>query len=130
MQSGVAGRILHFVQTGATLPNKRVERLSQSGIYMCIFFFHGQELISVEPDGKLKVRLQPTVNLKLHSWELINISTGILTHYLNLHRILRKIAFLKFSSDCPLLRRLRWAISFILQYVTEEKGATALADQF
>lgn len=130
MQSEVAGRILHFVQTDAALPNKRQSRGFVKVGYIYMYYFHGQELISVEPDGKLKVRLQPTVNLMLPWWELINISTGILMHYLNLHMILRKIAFLKFSSGCPLLRRLRWAISFILQWDTEEKGATAWADLF
>ena len=66
------------------------EASSKWGIYI---FFHGQEIVSVELNGKLKERLQPTVNLILPWWELINISTGMLLHHLNLHMILRKIAF-------------------------------------
>lgn len=93
MQSEVAGGILHFVQTDAALPDKRRSRGFIKVGY--IYFFHGQEIVSVELNGKLKVRLQPTVNLILPWWELINISTGMLLHHLNLHMILRKIAFSK-----------------------------------
>lgn len=55
MQSEVAGGILHFVQTDAALPDKRRSRGFIKVGY--IYFFHGQEIISVELNGKLKVRL-------------------------------------------------------------------------
>lgn len=41
--------------------------------------------------------MQQTVNLILPWWELINISTGMLVHYLNCSRSLGKLPFLKFS---------------------------------
>lgn len=97
-----------------TLPcqiRKVQEALSKWGMH---FFFHCLEIILMKLNKKLKVKLQQTVNLILPWWELINISTGILMHYLNCTWSFRKLPFLEFSDDCPLVRGFRCITSLFL----------------
>lgn len=80
------------------------KRLYQSRYF---FFFYCQETISIKLNRKLKVKMRQTVNLILPWWELINISTGTLMHYLNCTRSLGKLPFLKFSQHCHLAGRVQ-----------------------
>lgn len=91
---------------------------SRGFIKVGYFFFYCQEIISIKLNRKLEVKMQQTVNLILPWWELINISTGILMHYLNCTRSLGKLPFLKFSNYCHLVSgvQVRHFINLLISY--------------